>query len=76
MGPILQYVIGVPFGLFCLIGGPFWSYLAFCNKCEKDEHNGFWCGIIGLGGSVFGFFILKAILFEGLHFSGMGRVGY
>ena len=76
MGYILQYVVGVPFGLCRLIGGPCWSYLAFFNKCKKKEHNGFWCGIIGLGVSALGFFILKAIFSGGLSFSGMGRVGY
>jgi len=76
MGPILQYVVGVPFGLFCLFGGVYWSSLAFSNKCKKDEHNGFWCGVIGLGGSCFGFIMLKAILFDGLGpFTGLGRVG-
>jgi hypothetical protein len=75
MGPILQYIVGVPFGLFCLFGGVIWASAAFRNKCEKDEHNGFLCGVIGLGGSVFGGAILWAILIHGLDFSGPGRYG-
>ena len=42
MGPILQYVVGVPFGLFCLVGGPFFAYLAFTNQ-NQPQNNGFWC---------------------------------
>ena len=79
MGPILQYVVGVPFGLFCLFGGPFAAYGAFTNQ-NQPQNNGFLSGMLFLIlGPLAGWFILKAILFDGLYFSGsgMGRVlGY
>ena len=75
MGPILQYLVGVPFGLFCLFGGIIGAIGAFGNKWKEDKNNGFWSGIAFLVCAAFGWFILKAILFDGLHFSGPGRYG-
>lgn len=75
MGPILQYVVGVPFGLFLLIGGPFFAYGAFTNQNEP-QNNGKLSGLLFL--IIFplaGWFLLKAILFDGLDFSGPGRYG-
>ena len=74
MGPILQYVVGVPFGLFCLIGGPYGAYLAFTNQNQTPNNNGFVSGMFFLtAGPLAGWFILKAILFDGLDFGGPGR---
>ena len=75
MGSILQYVVGVPFGLFCLVGGPFFAYLAFTNQ-NQPQNNGIWSGMLFLiGGPLLGWFTLKAILFDGLIFGGPGRYG-
>jgi len=76
MGPILQYVIGVPFGLFCLVWGLGGAWAAFTKTAKEDKNNGFWAGIGALCGAAFGVAILWAILFEGLDFgSGPGRIG-
>ena len=68
-------MVGVPVGLFCLVGGLFFAYLAFTNQ-NQPQNNGFWSGILFLIlGPLIGWFILKAILFDGLDFSGPGRCG-
>ena len=76
MGPILQYVVGVPFGLFALFGGIYLAFNAFFNKNEKETNNGIWAGVCFLLLAYFGFWVLKAILFIGLDFGGgPGRYG-
>ena len=75
MGSILQYVVGVPFGLVCLLGSPIAAYRAFTNQ-NKPQNNGVFSGVLFLiFGPLCGWFILKAILFDGLIFGGPGRYG-
>jgi hypothetical protein len=67
MGPILQYIIGVPVALVCLIGGPFAAYCAFTNL-NQPQNNGIGSGLVFLIlGPTIGIFLLKAIFFDGLY---------
>ncbi len=66
MGPILQYMIGVPAGLAMIVFGLYGAFKAFTNTAEEEKHNGFGAGIGYLSFVAFGAAILWAILWEGL----------
>ena len=55
MGPIVQYVLGVPIGLFCLFYGLYAAYGVFMKTNEEENHNGFGAGLAFLVLSAFGF---------------------
>ena len=76
MGPILQYLIGVPAGLAMVVCGLYCALRAFTNAAEEEKYNGFGAGIGYLVWVAFGVAILWAILWEGLwHWGQYPRYG-
>jgi hypothetical protein len=76
MGPILQYVIGVPAGFYFLFAGLKGVYQAFTKPTEELELGFFFTVIAGLFAAFLGGAIVYSILFVGLDFGGgPGRLG-
>ena len=75
MGPILQYVVGLPFGIYIFLWGIHAVYKSYATGGDP-EAKGFSLWISGICAAAFGGFLVHAILFGELQFSGMGRVGY